>query len=68
MNAPITEVRRANLGGYLLTLRDGGKAGPFGCDPCVDCGKRPAAGEPIFWLSSLLLCGPCADRAAERAS
>lgn len=59
--------RRAYLGGYLIELRPIGKAGPFGCDPCVDCGKRPAEGEPVFMLSSCLLCGPCSDRAARAA-
>lgn len=57
-------MRQAFLGGYPITLRDGGKAGAFGCDPCTDCGKRPPEGARVFWLSSLLMCKACADRAA----
>ena len=62
------ETRKAFIGGYLLTLRPIGKAGPFGCDTCCDCGKRPAEGTPVFRLSSVLLCESCADNAARNAT
>lgn len=56
------------MGGYLLPVRPIGKAGPFGCDPCADCGKRPPTETEVFMLSACLLCADCARSAVSRAA
>lgn len=48
--------------GYPTTYK-AGVAGPFGCDPCWDCGQRPAEGART-WQNCYgdLRCDPCAQR------
>jgi hypothetical protein len=40
-----------------------GTAGPYGCDPCWDCGRRPTEGERV-WQNTYgdLYCDGCAER------
>lgn len=46
-------------GWYPYELRQG-TAGPFGCDPCDRCARRPADGEPV-WQDTYgtVRCDPC---------
>lgn len=53
-----------SMGGYPHDYHPS-TAGPWGCDPCWDCDRRPAHGETI-WSNGYgdLYCDPCARRRA----
>jgi hypothetical protein len=55
------------IGGPIPYTFKASTAGPFGCDPCLTCDRRPAAGAQV-WFNSYgdLHCDPCAQDNAAR--
>jgi hypothetical protein len=49
------------IGGYRHLLRSVHTVGPFGCDRCFYCRKRPAHGDTVHCTSyGDVICNPCA--------